>query len=687
MSSQWNVVHEKERFDDLVEQPVAAIPAVLERMEESKEDVIYYRRKLKYIQSVGTMFRQRMGMLLKGHLHGSALVEFENVDNLYRQTLGMSPISHIASAHVAHQRQRENSVTSPEADVRSDVGVHPVEDPMMSVTEPRSRAESSHMFLTPRRESGIPITLTGQTPTRAAQDFAADDHVAHFWRDKFKSATETVERLQGDNDRLNHLLHKAGSSQREVDVRRAQHVCEVLKERNHLKQRNIALVEELRRLRGHLQAIDPSFHEVHNMIDISMEEGILLTNSAATEASNVGSGRIETPSYKVHRIAALEEDYEKTQSQAKTLQKHNALLQSRVKNGKEELSRQAESHAASMAEMQRHIETLVGTVAKLETEKECLTQHREKDQREVAVLQQELRSLREGWERAKLRIQTMEHDVAQHVKMQGAVESEAKREVQTLCATLEEREKRIVTLQDSFLQISNQLQERIRQLHDAMLENETMKVEAQGLRKQLDQFKIHFEERKLFTSVLAEVQGRMELSVEELRRGQRTEDLALAVNKMEHRVSGLTALEAQLLQKDDLIAMKDDEIQRMSMQLVAFEKNVNQISAVFLRFPRSVHDMEKLIVEHEEFGKAIGENSELQEAITIRLLQIQAKRNLDLRPQTGANDPLPPHPCGPLGPAPIEKVALLANVKQIEEDNKVPSNVFPPLHGDRKVYI
>eukprot|EP00759_Apiculatamorpha_spiralis_P024151 PhF_6_TR27833/c0_g1_i1/m.40611 len=611
----------------------------LNSVEEAKEECIYYKRKLKYLQSVGTIFRQRIGMLLKGHLHGSALADFENADILYRNALG-GEAGLLGMSSVV----RGASVISNEADVRSDVGVHPVEDPIM-MSLPRSRADGSppqggHMVHTPRLGSTTPnktSTPHGALTHPAMQEFAANDHIAQFWRDKYRSAQQAMERASQENDRLNQLLHEAGGSgsQREVDIRRAQHVCELVKERTHLKQRNSALMEEVRRLRSRLQSIDSTFIDVQgDVFGDEFQNAGFPPGSSHTPLADETIGQHQTN----ERLVELEDDVknlstmlERSEANNKALQKQLALMQTRLKNSKEDLTKQMEVHAGSTFEMQRHVEALVKTIATLKAEITTSTSQMSKDKEEKSNLTAEIKSLREAMDKMKTKLFSTERDLEQHSRVQTAVESEAKREIQTLCTTLEDRDKRIVDLQDAFLKVSAQLQDKIRSLHDSAVEREAHTSEIQHLRRQVKQLKAHFEERRLFASLLAEVQGRMELSVEELRRAQRTEDLALAMEKMEHRISGLTALESQLSQKDDIIALKDDEIQRLAMHLAVFEKNVNQISAVFLRFPHNIDDMERLLIEHEEYKRCIGDNPEINEAIAIRVLETQAKRSVALQ--------------------------------------------------------
>ena len=98
------------------------------------------------------------------------------------------------------------------------------------------------------------------------------------------------------------------------------------------------------------------------------------------------------------------------------------------------------------------------------------------------------------------------------------------------------------------------------------------------------------------------------------------------INHPTQRIAGLTALEAQLKQKDDLIAVRDDEIQKLKLRLAMFERNVNNISAVFLQFPHSMEEMEMMIIENEEFRKMAGQNAELEERVRLRQLEIQARK-------------------------------------------------------------
>ena len=116
------------------------------------------------------------------------------------------------------------------------------------------------------------------------------------------------------------------------------------------------------------------------------------------------------------------------------------------------------------------------------------------------------------------------------------------------------------------------------------------------------------------------------MAIEELKSAQSTTELASELSNLEQRIGGLTALEGQLKQKDDLIAVREDEVQKLKLKLAMFERNVNNISAVFLQFPQCLDEMEVMIIENEEYRKMAGHNAELEERVKLRQLELQARK-------------------------------------------------------------
>jgi chromosome segregation ATPase len=133
-------------------------------------------------------------------------------------------------------------------------------------------------------------------------------------------------------------------------------------------------------------------------------------------------------------------------------------------------------------------------------------------------------------------------------------------------------------------------------------------------------------DRKTYAKTVAELQGRLELAVEELRRSFTPVQFADSFHQLEQRMGQFVALEAQLRQKDDVIAMRDDQIEILRQHLTNIQKHVLDVSGLFAQLPRSIEEVEIMMVENDEYRRKLGMDPQSQERVQQKLLELQAKR-------------------------------------------------------------
>eukprot|EP01065_Artemidia_motanka_P034340 TRINITY_DN4167_c0_g2_i1.p1 TRINITY_DN4167_c0_g2~~TRINITY_DN4167_c0_g2_i1.p1 ORF type:complete len:1073 (+),score=314.90 TRINITY_DN4167_c0_g2_i1:53-3271(+) len=627
---------------------VGETTAESQELVQTKNENQYLRKKVKYIQSVGTIFRQRIGILFKEKLRQrdyGVTADLAEFDKMYNQALAKA-------MEVDAEKSPEKSVEvhSPQAEAAGATGT--------TVAQLMLEKETLQLAL------NAALSSSAQEPARHGTT-EAEGMVRH-WKDKCKAASDELNAAKQEIERLVAVVENAGP-QKDIDIKRAFHICEVLREKNLLKE---ALQEKemaLENCKKELAAAKESELEWKNNASDHFAQVIRQQHGDAGQGGHPPAlpppdrGPEESQrGYPIEQggdmLAAKEKQYSLVLDQmredneklkrdlseansrlerckhevdaCKLIRKQNNHLKARLADARQQLNAQKTGTSTDQTEMQANMEILMANISQLQTElgtKDASIQELSADK---LSLMQDISRMTTILERYKTKVLTLEREQITRSKAEQLQDREHRQETRALCESLDSREAKVQQLQANFVDISEQLQHQIQQVARTNHELDLMSRENMVLKSKLQQLDLLLDERKEFSGLLGEVQGRMEMAVEELKTSQSTAELAAEVANLEQRVAGLAALEAQLKQKDDVIALRDDEIQRLKLRLAMFEQSVNNVSSCFLQFPHTIEEMETILIENEEFRRVAcaGENTELQERIKLRRLDVEAQR-------------------------------------------------------------
>jgi len=655
-----------------------------QELEAALAQVEYLKKKVRYMQSVGTIFRQRVGILFREKFRqrdyavsGADHAEF---DAAFRNAL-----AEVGAPSPPGPESAQGAVNQGELQLRIE-----------SLTRENERLHRQLEQAARAPVQGLDPALQYERDLKER-----DDRLQQLEIEK-REATDECKRLA-------LLLHDMGPT-KETDLQRAHRLCELMREKARLqdekaklsaenenlkKEKNTAVerhVESLNRLSEEKEKLTRELAALKRSSDNVAIPGGLDHQAFALTATGVSGNVMEEEREKAHRLemAHLREEKERVELELKDAKrklvqqeddvqrceniiKQNNALKARLAKVQKDAHAQKLDKTTEQTRMQSNIEELIVEIAQQRSElgrKDSQVQELGADKQR---LMHDVSRMNTVLERYKTKVLNLEREQISRSKAEQILTREHRRETETLCASLDTRESKIQQLHGSFVDISEQLQLQVQKVSRTGHELDLVSKENMTLKSRLQQLDVLLEERKHFSSLLSEVQGRMEMAVEELKRAQSTQELASEVQSLEHRIAGLTALEGQLKQKDDLIAVRDDEVQRLKLKLAMFERNVNNISAVFLQFPHSLEDMETLIIEVEEYRKMAGRSAELDERVRLRQLELRARRKQ--RQQQGAQKAL--H-AGVMGHLDAATAALLARTADASDSDA--SSQPPQLH-------
>jgi len=436
-----------------------------------------------------------------------------------------------------------------------------------------------------------------------------DDDFTEYWKQKHAEVAAELDKVKLENDNLVALMHEKQGSTSEVEARRAHHICQVIKEKNELRERERQLSEDVAKLRSKLREFNSPLASTGPLEDI---EALREQNRTLRE--------------EVTNLRAVVEKGESAQQEVTSAMKHNQILKQRVKKLRQDLDNAQAALADANATNQDDVEKLLAAVAQLQ--EEATAQRAAATAAEDARAKAQLDAAEHQTQVEKYRamVDTAQRELAQREAVERAAHSEVRNEITMLCESLDDRDKRLAEAQGRLEEMSAELRERTRDADQAAAREEALKAEIDVLQAHAAHLEEVAADRKNYARTVGELQGRMEMAIEELRRSFTPTQFASSVSQLEERMASLCALEAQLRQKDDIIAMRDDQILVLQKHMAKVESQMAQVSSVFLHLPKSVEEVELLMVEVDEYRRRLGIDPETQEMIQIRLLELQAKR-------------------------------------------------------------
>ena len=521
------------------------------------------RKKVKFLQHIGGVFRQKIGKLFVEASKGDArMAQFAEVYN--RLVDEMKAFDGPGGPDAAQTPARTPAAAQHEAS-------------FASVASPPATGERN------------PLSQEGQ-----------------YWHGKFMAATQKIKSLLSSSNNCENQLAE--------DIRTL-HV-----ELAHKDSRLQELDEMLGRTKAELDALR---HQHHVQSPLRKQEEMAALEQHALEHADTSTQLIirSMKEDNHHLSAQLNEALERLRSvdviqqDNALLQKQNNLLRTRIHKMKDEHTSLVKDNSGTVVDMQANISTLLeslnqaneeildrdAAVADLKANKDDLIRDMQAMHHVVTSYQQ--------------RVTLLERDTVAKMKAEQVQVAEQEKEKTVLHTQVVEGEGTVQDLRCKLDDLQVQVEVQVKTLKENSYHIEILNMEKLSLSEKVKQLDMLLSERRSFGMILGEVQHRLQDAVGELHAVQDTKGVAARMQELKESVSSLEALESQVKFKDDTIAAKDDEIQKLKEAMTLLEASINSISTFFLRMPRSVEEMERIIVERDAFRESVLDCQKHAEAI------------------------------------------------------------------------
>ncbi|KAJ9463465.1 hypothetical protein DIPPA_07512 [Diplonema papillatum] len=314
------------------------------------------------------------------------------------------------------------------------------------------------------------------------------------------------------------------------------------------------------------------------------------------------------------------------------LSKQNTLLRTRIARMKEAAKNAKVENSDTVLEMQNNIHTLLASLHEAHAEIASQADHIQNMEETKRSLLADMKQMQQAINVYQRKLQNYEDKQAHITRTEQAKVQNREKETEALQNQVVESEHTVDDLSSRLADLKGQVQQQVDALRQNSYHVELLNMEKLSLAEKVEQMEMLIKERKAFSYILGEVQSRLETAVDDLHSVQSTDTFAARVGELSQMVSNLECLESQLKQKDDILVVKEDEIQKLKAALKALDEAVDQISAVFLQMPRSVEEMEKLVLQRDGFLEKLREIAgepavaEVNESVELTLMDGQSRR-------------------------------------------------------------
>ena len=401
--------------------------------------------------------------------------------------------------------------------------------------------------------------------------------IIDYWKNRFEETKIEKDKFQNAYNNLSNFLALEDSE----NQKKAKYLCDLIKENTTLNERCILLLDELSKVRSKIQPNNCIYSDIvsdNNPINIDLKEQNDTLNKLNLELSekiNSTKDLKEANIFLKDRIASLNSELEENQK----------YLENQINTAKKDISSFMKSLKHSEKEMERIKRTL--------KEKDEINNQLKSDNNELYLANMKLNDLNVS----------LSEKLSFKDNYQDAIVIDLKKQIEFMCESINEKTAIINDLEIS----KNDLKREVNILRTTIVNeertNEYKNEEINLLRDEIGALEKIINEQKKYGTTISNLHCRIEQCVEDIRVSLDPLKFSSQFNTLDDRLKELYKLESDFQIKDDIIASKDDEITRLKQYCENINTQIKNVSELFTNFPQSVEDLEKIIIELEEYRK------------------------------------------------------------------------------------
>jgi hypothetical protein len=527
-----------------------AAPLHDEPRSAEEEEILFLRRKVQYLQSVSTVFRQKVALILRECKKDPSL-RFSEFEQMY--TTAMSEMA---------------------------------------------KAELEDF----------------KSPGSPYRDGAQDGPVAN--RSVFGVAADGTPLMGFAGEVLRYQRARASRD----DIKRTHHLCTILQEKNDVKAREV-------KLRKDYDALQHKYSELEERFTKFIE--LQATGSGAAAAQDVLSERREKELQQELIAARTEIQRLKIQSKnggnpnsptqsslggypgldgfggsadVQTLAKQNHLLKGRLQKLKEESSIAAQRAAEAATEQQKQFDLCVDQLHLIRSELRSKSEQLDFANRQKNELAKELVQARSQHELLQAKAEALEKE-KEILLGDRPVTNEVQLDLHS--REMDAATKRIRVLENTIGELQIELDTARTLTREKDVKIESLGTQIAAFRGKMEAVQAAKEEKEKQKEMLNELQRRLNSSLQEMQNSHLATSMNAQMNVINERLKTLEGVEMQLRHKEDELTVAKDQAQSAVQAMNEMKHALQSISVLYMKFPSSAPQLERLIIEHEEYKKEL----------------------------------------------------------------------------------
>lgn len=308
------------------------------------------------------------------------------------------------------------------------------------------------------------------------------------------------------------------------------------------------------------------------------------------------------------------------------LTRQNHLLKARVNRLKEELLQLKSQSLGSTMQLNEGLDSLLSKISE---------QQRQMDEREATIQQltHEKRELAKECVAHRSQVDMYVKQLELFVKdadtthlSSARIASHVKGETQNLSSAVDEYLQQIHQKDEVIRSLMQQLRDEKQSHQERVLEVRALGVQLQTFRTKLDALQAQQQQRDHQQAMMGDMHARLLSAVSCIQETQNTTSLASKLDFLSAKLRDMETVDLQLRQKEDDLVIARDELEQTREERDELLETLGSISVMFAHFPKSVSEVEKLVIQVEELKEEVRRCSE--EHSSPDMLRVEGRMEL-----------------------------------------------------------
>ncbi|CUG88922.1 Hypothetical protein, putative [Bodo saltans] len=613
--------------------------ATTQQLEELRVQVQFLERRNQYLQTVGALFRQKVAVIVRECARVSHMGPAE-LQQLYAATM-----DEIVKAENDMQSSEGQTASWGDQQGRGNSSHRDENDDIASALRPFQRSHEAKEDV--RKAHLICVALQEKNDAKQREmELRREFNALTTKHDDLVDRHKKMLLLQSSSTNHINCASAVSSSAKPVDAGAVASMKELYESRiRDLEQTVVALKRETITLRT--GGGGASGNSIGNATSTPRSANNIPPRQRMNRGGSYPRHSVDDDEDEPEIIILPEDSPQLLQQAAlqdaiEPLTRQNQLLKARVNRLKDEVQQLKQQSLGSTMQLNEGLESLLAKIS---------DQQRQLDERDTNILQltREKRELAKECVAHRSQVDMYVKQLELFVKdadtshlSSARIASHTKGETQSLSSAVDEYLQQIHQKDDVIRSLMQQLREEKQNHQERILEVRALGVQLLTFRTKLDAIQAQQQQRDQQQAMMSDMHSRLLSAVNCIQETQNTSSIASKLDVLSTKLRDMETVDLQLRQKEDELVIARDSLEQVREERDELLEALGSISAMFAQFPKSVTEVEKLVIQVEEFKAEIRRCAEdhsspdmlrVEGRMELRLMELSNRKQQQQQPQ------------------------------------------------------